>query len=225
MAPTGPITTELTKVLGIKHPILLAGMARVSGGLAAGRAAVSNAGGGPRREWRLPSTPPAQLKEFIDEMKGQPSAPTHPDLPFGVGPGAAAGGRRRRRRARPTNDYTDYGKLGVELIELTIGPAKALDLGVDMACARGTEGRGGHTGERLPHVGPGARRGRRRAAATGPPMLGGAAAWPPRSCRARVGRPVVGTRFVVVAATEAESKKQATYHVARPTFAAADKCP
>jgi len=39
----GPITTSLTTLLDIKHPILLAGMARTSGGPLA--AAVSNAGG------------------------------------------------------------------------------------------------------------------------------------------------------------------------------------
>ena len=43
MASKGPITTPLTTLLGIQHPVVLAGMARVSGGLLA--AAVSNAGG------------------------------------------------------------------------------------------------------------------------------------------------------------------------------------
>src|SRR6266566_2271905 len=42
-APRGPISTPLTTLLGIKHPILLAGMAHTSG--AALAAAVSNAGG------------------------------------------------------------------------------------------------------------------------------------------------------------------------------------
>lgn len=43
MPPPPPLQTPLCELLGIKYPILLAGMARTSGGLLA--AAVSNAGG------------------------------------------------------------------------------------------------------------------------------------------------------------------------------------
>lgn len=43
MASTPALNTPLTKLLGIKYPIMLAGMARASGGPLA--AAVSNAGG------------------------------------------------------------------------------------------------------------------------------------------------------------------------------------
>ncbi|KAJ4148448.1 hypothetical protein LMH87_002916 [Akanthomyces muscarius] len=198
MAPAGPITTELTKVLGIKHPILLAGMARVSGGPLA--AAVSNAGGlGVIGGFKYT---PEQLKDILAEMKANLASP---DLPFGVDLALPQVGGN----ARKTNyDYTD-GKLD-ELIDLTIDSGaklfvcavgvppkyiieklhknnilvmnmvghpkharKALDLGVDMVCAQGTEG-GGHTGEiatsiLIPAVVDVARQYR-------PPMLGGSTA-------------------------------------------------
>lgn len=171
MAPQGPITTPLTTLLGIQHPILLAGMARTSGGPLA--AAVSNAGGlgcigG------LGYTPP-QLREIIHSLKANLASPT---LPFGVDlalPKVGAG-------ARKTNhDYT-HGQLD-ELITVTIEEGatlfvsavgvppphvverlhgagilvmnmvghpkharKALDAGVDIVCAQGGEG-GGHTGD------------------------------------------------------------------------------
>ncbi len=76
MAP-GPITTPLTTLLGIQHPILLAGMARTSGGLLA--AAVSNAGGlGVIGGFMYT---PDQLREIIAEMKANFKTP---GLPFGV---------------------------------------------------------------------------------------------------------------------------------------------
>lgn len=170
-APSGPITTPLTTLLGIQHPILLAGMARTSGGPLA--AAVSNAGGlGVIGGFMYT---PDQLREIIAEMKAHF---TRPDLPFGVDlalPQVGGG-------ARATNhDYTG-GKLD-ELVDITIAAGarlfvsavgvppkhvidklhaagiyvmnmvghpkhavKALDLGVDMVCAQGGEG-GGHTGD------------------------------------------------------------------------------
>ncbi|KAK3327378.1 2-nitropropane dioxygenase-like protein [Cercophora scortea] len=170
-APTGPITTPLTTLLGIKHPIILAGMARTSGGLLA--AAVSNAGGlGVIGGFMYT---PDQLREIIAELKANL---TSPSLPFGIDlalPQLGGG-------ARATNhDYT-AGKLD-ELIDITIASGarlfvsavgvppkqvidrlhaagilvmnmvghpkhavKALDLGVDMVCAQGGEG-GGHTGD------------------------------------------------------------------------------
>jgi NAD(P)H-dependent flavin oxidoreductase YrpB (nitropropane dioxygenase family) len=171
MAPTGPITTPLTSLLGIKHPILLAGMARTSGGPLA--AAVSNAGGlgcigG------LGYTP-AQLRAIIAELKENL---TDKSLPFGVDLALPKIGDG----ARKTNhDYTN-GQLD-ELITVTIEEGarlfisavgippphvikrlhdagilimnmvgapkhakKALDAGVDIVCAQGGEG-GGHTGD------------------------------------------------------------------------------
>lgn len=195
MAPTGPITTPITTLLGIQHPIMLAGMARVSGGLLA--AAVSNAGGlGVIGGFMYT---PDQLREIVAEMKANFS---RPDLPFGVDlalPQLGGG-------ARKTNhDYTG-GKLD-ELIDITIQSGarlfvsavgvppkhiidrlhdagiyvmnmvghpkhavKALDLGVDIVCAQGGEG-GGHTGDiansiLIPAVADAARRYR-------PAMLGG----------------------------------------------------
>lgn len=171
MASQGPITTPLTTLLGIKHPILLAGMARTSGGPLA--AAVSNAGG-------LGSIgglgyTPKQLREIIHELKANLASP---DLPFGVDLALPKVGDG----ARKTNhDYT-HGHLD-ELITVTIEEGaklfisavgippphvikrlhdagilimnmvgapkhakKALDAGVDIVCAQGGEG-GGHTGE------------------------------------------------------------------------------
>ncbi|KAI1327717.1 2-nitropropane dioxygenase [Xylariaceae sp. FL0255] len=171
MAPLGPITTPLTTLLGIQHPIVLAGMARVSGGRLA--AAVSNAGGlGVIGGFMYT---PDQLREIVAEMKANFS---RPNLPFGVDLALPQVGGN----ARKTNhDYTG-GKLD-ELIDITIESGaklfvcavgvpppyiierlhkagilimnmvghpkhavKALDLGVDMVCAQGGEG-GGHTGE------------------------------------------------------------------------------
>ncbi|KAK3325728.1 2-nitropropane dioxygenase [Apodospora peruviana] len=171
VAQMGPITTPLTTLLGIRHPILLAGMARTSGGLLA--AAVSNAGGlGVIGGFMYT---PDQLREIIAELKANLSSP---DLPFGVDLALPQIGGN----ARKTNhDYTN-GKLD-ELIDITIESGaklfvsavgvppkyiidklhaagilvmnmvghpkhavKALDLGVDMICAQGGEG-GGHTGD------------------------------------------------------------------------------
>lgn len=171
MAPTGPITTPITTLLGIQHPIILAGMARVSGGRLA--AAVSNAGGlGVIGGFMYT---PDQLREIVAEMKAHFS---RPDLPFGVDLALPQLGGN----ARKTNhDYTG-GKLD-ELIDITIESgaklfvsavgvpprhiidrlhaagiyvmnmvghpkhaAKALDLGVDIVCPQGGEG-GGHTGD------------------------------------------------------------------------------
>lgn len=170
-APAGPITTPLTKLLGIQHPIVLAGMARTSGAQLA--AAVSNAGGlGVIGGFMYT---PDQLREIVRDMK---ALLRRPDLPFGVDLALPQVGGN----ARATNhDYT-HGKLD-ELIDITIDSGaklficavgvppphvikrlhaagilimnmvghpkhavKALDLGVDLVCAQGGEG-GGHTGD------------------------------------------------------------------------------
>lgn len=165
------LQTPLCDLLHIKHPILLAGMARTSS--AALAAAVSNSGG-------LGSVgglgyTPAQLDEMLKELK---SLLKDPSLPFGVDlalPQVGGG-------ARATNhDYT-HGQLD-ELIETIIRHGaklfisavgvppehtikrlheagilvmnmvgapkhaeKALQRGVDIVCAQGGEG-GGHTGD------------------------------------------------------------------------------
>jgi NAD(P)H-dependent flavin oxidoreductase YrpB (nitropropane dioxygenase family) len=170
MAPPA-LETPLSKLLGIKYPIILAGMARTSGGPLA--AAVSNAGGigvigG------LGYTP-AQLQSIIDELKENL---VDKSLPFGVDLALPQIGGS----ARKTNhDYT-HGQLD-DLIEVTIKngaklfvsavgvppprvikrlheagilimnmvgapkhAVKALEAGVDIVCAQGGEG-GGHTGD------------------------------------------------------------------------------
>lgn len=171
MAPPPALQTPLCKLLGIKYPIILAGMARTSGGPLA--AAVSNAGGlgvigG------LGYTP-EQLQSIIDELKANL---TDPSLPFGVDLALPQVGGS----ARKTNhDYT-HGQLdalvdvtirnGARLFVSAVGvppprvierlhaagilvmnmvgaprhAAKALDAGVDIVCAQGGEG-GGHTGD------------------------------------------------------------------------------
>ncbi|KAL2068722.1 hypothetical protein VTL71DRAFT_15060 [Oculimacula yallundae] len=171
MASQGPITTSLTTLLNIKHPILLAGMARTSGGPLA--AAVSNAGGlgcigG------LGYTP-QQLREIIHELKANLDSPS---LSFGVDLALPKVGEG----ARKTNhDYT-HGQLddlitvtieegaklfisavgippphvikrlheaGILIMNMVGAPKhakKALDAGVDIVCAQGGEG-GGHTGD------------------------------------------------------------------------------
>jgi len=167
----GPITTPLTTLLGIDHPILLAGMARTSGGPLA--AAVSNAGGlgcigG------LGYTP-QQLRSIIHDLK---SNLTSPNLPFGVDLALPKIGDG----ARKTNhDYTkgqldelitvtieegarlfisavgippphvikrlhDAGILIMNMVGAPKHARKALDAGVDVVCAQGGEG-GGHTGD------------------------------------------------------------------------------
>lgn len=171
MASSGPITTPLTTLLGIKHPILLAGMARTSSAPLA--AAVSNAGGlGVIGGFMYT---PDQLRGIVTELK---SLLAQPSLPFGIDLALPQVGGN----ARKTNhDYTN-GKLD-ELIDITIESGaklfvcavgvppkhvierlhnagilimnmvghpkhavKALDLGVDMVCPQGGEG-GGHTGD------------------------------------------------------------------------------
>ncbi|KAF4309185.1 2-nitropropane dioxygenase NPD [Botryosphaeria dothidea] len=170
MAPP-TLQTPLCKLLGIQYPIILAGMARTSGGPLA--AAVSNAGGlgvigG------LGYTP-EQLQSIIDEIKANLRDPS---LPFGVDLALPQVGGS----ARKTNhDYT-HGQLdalvdvtirnGAKLFVSAVGvpprhvierlhaagilvmnmvgapkhAIKALDAGVDVVCAQGGEG-GGHTGD------------------------------------------------------------------------------
>jgi len=103
-----PITTSLTKQLGIQHPVILAGMGKTSGASLA--AAVSNAGGLGVIGGVGYTT--AQLREMILDLKSQLRDPS---LPFGVDLLIPQVGGS----ARKTNyDYTK-GKLD-ELIDLII---------------------------------------------------------------------------------------------------------
>ena len=77
MSPTPPLTTPLTSLLTIPHPILLAGMDQVAGPDLA--AAVTNAGGfGTLGGARYT---PQMLRDMIAEMKG---LLRNKDAPFGV---------------------------------------------------------------------------------------------------------------------------------------------
>ncbi|KAF9048290.1 2-nitropropane dioxygenase [Hymenopellis radicata] len=134
------ISTPITELFGIKHPVLLAGMNVAAGPELA--AAVSNAGG------------LGILRQQIAAIKKDLESP---NLPFGVDLLLPQVGGN----ARKTNyDYTK-GNLN-ELIDVIIEEktrhsvmnmvghpkhvAKALDVGVDIICAQAGEG-GGHTGD------------------------------------------------------------------------------
>ncbi|TKA79920.1 hypothetical protein B0A49_00996 [Cryomyces minteri] len=165
------LQTPLSQLLGIRYPVILAGMARTSGGPLA--AAVSNAGG--LGVIGGLGYSPKQLQEIIDEIKANL---IDKSLPFGVDLALPQVGGS----ARKTNhDYT-HGQLD-DLIDVTIKngaklfvsavgvppphvikklheagilimnmvghpkhAVKALDAGVDIVCAQGGEG-GGHTGD------------------------------------------------------------------------------
>lgn len=170
MAPP-TLVTPLCELLGIKYPILLAGMARTSSGPLA--AAVSNAGGLGTIGGLGYS--PQQMRDIIHELKANLS---NPDLPFGVDLALPQVGGS----ARKTNhDYT-HGQLdeligvvieekarlfisavgvppphvikrlheaGILVMNMVGHPKhahKALQAGVDIVCAQGGEG-GGHTGD------------------------------------------------------------------------------
>lgn len=171
MASPPSLQTPLCKLLGIRYPIILAGMARTSGGPLA--AAVSNAGGlGVIGGLGYTSE---QLQAIIDEIKENL---TDRSLPFGVDLALPQVGGS----ARKTNhDYT-HGQLddlitvtiknGAKLFVSAVGvppkhvierlhaagilvmnmvghpkhAVKAFNAGVDIVCAQGGEG-GGHTGD------------------------------------------------------------------------------
>ncbi|KAF9652948.1 2-nitropropane dioxygenase [Thelephora ganbajun] len=172
MPPSKPmLSTPLTKLFGINHPVMLAGMNVAAGPKLA--AAVTNAGGiGVIGGIRMS---PKMLQDSIDRLKSQLE---DKDAPFGVDLAFPQVGGN----ARKTNyDYTK-GQLG-ELVDIIIASkaklfvcaigvppkevierlhkagivvmnmvghpkhvTKALDLGVDVICAQGGEG-GGHTGD------------------------------------------------------------------------------
>lgn len=168
---TETIHTPLTELLGIKYPVMLAGMNAVATSDLV--AAVTNAGG-IGTIGGLTMTP-NMLQVEINEVKAQLK---DPNAPFGVDLAIPQIGGN----ARKTNhDYT-HGKLdeltdiiikekaaifvcavgvppkvmvdklhaaGIPIMNMVGHPnhvAKALDAGVDMICAQGGEG-GGHTGE------------------------------------------------------------------------------
>jgi NAD(P)H-dependent flavin oxidoreductase YrpB (nitropropane dioxygenase family) len=165
------IENGLTKLLGIQHPVILAGMNAVSGAELA--SAVSNAGG-LGVVGGLGWTP----KFMREELKALKEQLDRPDLPFGVDLALPKVGGT----ARKTNhDYT-HGTLpelidiiiesGAKFFVSAVGIApvwaieklhsagivvgnmigsprhvqKCLDAGVDVLIAQGTEG-GGHTGD------------------------------------------------------------------------------
>ncbi|CAE6345661.1 unnamed protein product, partial [Rhizoctonia solani] len=167
----GPISTPLTKLFGIDHPILLAGMNVAAGPALA--AAVTNAGGlgviggvG-----YTPKVLRNQIKELKKDLK-------NPNAPFGVDlllP--QVGGNARKTNydytkgqlpelidviieekaalfvsavGVPPKEVVDkLHKAGIPVMNM-VGHTKhiprALDVGVDIICAQGGEG-GGHTGD------------------------------------------------------------------------------
>ncbi|KAL8730022.1 MAG: hypothetical protein Q9166_004346 [cf. Caloplaca sp. 2 TL-2023] len=175
-SPTLTLSTPLTTLLGVQHPILLAGMAHTS---TAPLASAVTSAGGLGTIGGLGYTP-SQLRAMIHDLKSNLPSPS---LPFGVDlalPSLAP-------TARKTNhDYTK-GKLedlvnviieekarlfvcavgvpprsvverlhrGGVLVMNMVGAVrhavKAFDAGCDIVCAQGGEG-GGHTGEVSGHV-------------------------------------------------------------------------
>ena len=165
------IRTPLTTKLGMKKPILLAGMANIS--LAPLAAAVSNAGGLGVLGGAFIT--PENLQEEIDELKSLLQAP---DLPWGidlllpkVGGNARATNKDYTRgtlhklveimvREKPTLFVCAVGippkwvvdqlhLVGTRVMNMVGSPKhvpKALSVGVDVICAQGTEA-GGHTGD------------------------------------------------------------------------------
>ncbi|KAK5556750.1 hypothetical protein LTR46_005262 [Exophiala xenobiotica] len=165
------ISTPVTQLLGIQHPILLAGMGQTSGAPLA--AAVSNAGG--LGVIGGVGYTPQMLRDMIDELKAELQDPS---LPFGVDLLIPQVGGS----ARKTNlDYTkgtldelidiiiaggaklfvsavgvaprhvvdklhDHGILYMNMIGHPKHVAKACAAGADIICAQGAEA-GGHTGE------------------------------------------------------------------------------
>lgn len=171
MTSSEVLTTPITKLLGIKHPIILAGMNVAAGPSLA--AAVTNAGG--LGVIGGVGYTPKMLRLKIDEIKEELK---DPNAPFGVDLLLPQVGGN----ARKTNkDYTDgslpelidiiiesgaklfvsavgvppkfaVDKLhaaGIPVMNMIGAPKhvkKALDAGVDIICAQGGEG-GGHTGD------------------------------------------------------------------------------
>ncbi|KAL5336168.1 2-nitropropane dioxygenase [Aspergillus crustosus] len=171
MAPSKQIRTNVTEILGVRHPVLLAGMFNVASPKLA--AAVSN-GGGLGVIGGVAYTPDL-LREALTELKSylvDKSAPFGVDLLI-----PKVGGNARKTNS----DYT-RGKLS-ELVEVIIESGarlfvcavgippkwavdrlheggvlymnmighpkhalKAVEVGADLICAQGGEG-GGHTGD------------------------------------------------------------------------------
>ncbi|KAL3466300.1 2-nitropropane dioxygenase [Aspergillus heterothallicus] len=171
MAPSKQIHTNVTEILGVRHPVLLAGMFNVASPKLA--AAVTN-GGGLGVIGGVQYTPEL-LREALNELK---SYLVNKNAPFGVDLLIPKVGGN----ARKTNYDYSHGKLG-ELIEIIIESGaklfvcavgippkwavdrlhqggvlymnmighpkhalKAVEVGADLICAQGGEG-GGHTGD------------------------------------------------------------------------------
>ncbi|KIX02422.1 uncharacterized protein Z518_08363 [Rhinocladiella mackenziei CBS 650.93] len=165
------ITTPLNQLLGIQHPILLAGMGQTSGAPLA--AAVSNAGG--LGVIGGVGYTPQMLREMIEELK---ASLRDPSLPFGVDlliP--QVGGSARKTNLDYTKGALDElvdiiiaggAKLFVSAVGVAPKPVidklhangilymnmighpkhahKACKAGADIICAQGAEA-GGHTGD------------------------------------------------------------------------------
>lgn len=165
------ISTPITKLFGVKHPVLLAGMNVAAGPKLA--AAVSNAGG--LGVIGGVGYSPEMLREQIHELKGFLAKP---DLPFGVDlllP--QVGGNARKTNYDYTKGKLDdlinvvieekaslfvsavgipprfvvdrLHKAGIPYMNMIGHPKhvqKCIDAGVDIICAQGGEG-GGHTGD------------------------------------------------------------------------------
>lgn len=197
-----PLQTPLTKLFGIKHPVLLAGMAGAAGPELA--AAVTNAGG-LGNVGGIGFTPQGlrrAIKMLKDDLEDK-------NAPFGVDlllPQVGAGARKSNKDytggqlpelvdiiieakaalficavgVPPTWAVEKFHAAGIPVMNM-IGAVKhvdkALEVGVDIICAQGGEG-GGHTGDTatsilLPKV-VDAVRGKKSPLTGGPVMVVGA---------------------------------------------------
>ncbi|KAK7900827.1 hypothetical protein LTR67_003111 [Exophiala xenobiotica] len=138
------ISTPVTQLLGIQHPILLAGMGQTSGAPLA--AAVSNAGG--LGVIGGVGYTPQMLRDMIDELKLDYTKGTLDELIDII----IAGGAKLFVSAvgvaprHVVDKLHDHGILYMNMIGHPKHVAKACAAGADIICAQGAEA-GGHTGE------------------------------------------------------------------------------
>jgi len=172
MAASPVITSPLAKLLKIEHPVLLAGMAVIASGKLA--AEVSNNGGLGVIGAGFPSPTPEKLRKMIEELKALLHDKTNfgVDLLFPQLGGSARKTNKDYTKGTmpelidivcesqckllvcavgvpPRWAVDKLHAAGILVMNMIGSPKhvpKALDAGVDIICAQGTEA-GGHTGE------------------------------------------------------------------------------
>lgn len=153
LAPIPRLTTRLTEMLGVDHPIMLAGMGGIAySGLVA---AVSEAGGfgtlgaSSMRAEKL-DLETQRVRELTSRPFGVNALTAVPDdvrrfLPVIIGSGASVYVAGLGVPGEVTVELHDHGVLVGSLCGKTRHAQRAVEAGVDFVVATGTEG-GGHTG-------------------------------------------------------------------------------